>query len=282
MRPIFIDSRIRRVFERQIVRAYESPTLFHPELLPMKRLFLFYGQPGSGLEDAIHALLTEYKVMYDEINVGRNPTPVKEALQVVKNPPVPVLWIRNGHLLQYHRELFLQTLDLAETTITSHLFIIVTGEEIPDEAHPFYQQFDARVPMGLPKKDHFRALMEYYFTAWQAHWKHSKMLLGADDLDWLSICCDYCTPGDVEKFVHKVFSHVADQFPEQRIDITRELLEDKNNLFMYESLGVAGILCITNRDGQKEQLKFDPEGAVDAKGLEEACERETKRAKVDQ
>ena len=78
---VFIDKRTRRVFERQIVRAYTQPSLFHPEILPMKRLFLFYGQPGSGLDDAIFSLLNEYNLQYTELNVTRNPIPLKEQFE---------------------------------------------------------------------------------------------------------------------------------------------------------------------------------------------------------
>ena len=76
MQP-YVDSRVRRIFERQIARALMRPNLFHPELVPMRRLFLFYGQPGSGLDDAIYSLLKEFDVKYDEFTATRDPTPIR-------------------------------------------------------------------------------------------------------------------------------------------------------------------------------------------------------------
>jgi hypothetical protein len=280
MQP-FIDSRVRRIFERQIARALMRPNLFHPELLPMHRLFCFYGQPGSGLDDAVHSLLKEYDIQFDEFTATRDPAPIRRAFELAARedvPKVPVLWIRKGHVLQYHRELFLQSLELAET-VKRNLFVIVTGEEIPDREHPFYEQFEVVQATGLPNQQYHRKLMQFYFDEWKAYWTQSEMKLTDDDLDWLAVSCDFCTPLDVELFVQKVFRHVQEAYPEQKVDITRELLEDKNNRFMYESLGVAGIYCITDRDAQALQLKYDPEGATTAPSVQEASERETKRQK---
>lgn len=278
MQP-FVDSRVRTVFERQIARALMRPNLFHPELLPMKRLFLFYGQPGSGLEDAIHSLLQEYDLKFETLTVTRDPAPIREAFQLAgddKAPKVPVLWIRKGHVLQYHRELFLQTLELNQS-VKRNLFVIVTGEEIPDNEHPFYEQFDVVTPTGLPNQEYCQKLLTHYFTEWKSFWKHSEMRLSPEDIQELALYCDFCTPRDIERFAQKVFRRVQEAYPEDKIDITLEYLQDKNNRFLTESS--SGILHITDRDSHAIQLKFDPEGATTAKSVEESWEREKKRQK---
>ncbi len=278
MQP-FIDSRIRTVFERQIARALMRPNLFDPELLPIKRLFLFYGQPGSGLEDAMQSLLDEYDLKHDVISVSRNPQPIRTGLDLAQDnaaPKVPILWIRQGHVLQYHRELYLQTLEL-DATVKRNLFVIVTGEEIPDMEHPFYEQFDAIVPTGLPNQEYCQKMLKYYFSKWKAFWKHSQTSLTDEQIEELAMYCDFCTPRDIERFVQKIFQSVQQAYPEDKVDITSEYVLDRNNRFVFDS--GHGILRITDRDAQAIQLKFDPEGATTAKSAEESWEREKKRQK---
>lgn len=278
-KPIYIDPRLRRLFERRIHRTIQDPTIWGNQ--PINRLFLLYGQNGSGMEEALIQLTIDYSVPFRHIKVTKDTKKMVEEFNTLDCNYVPLLIIRKGHLLRYHQSLFLITHNLVHRFNTEVGFIIVISEDVPDsDEHPFWEQFKVRIPMGLPKKDDYKKLLEYYFQSWSIS---KSPAVGNIDLDFeeLAICCDYATPKDVKHFVRRVIGYVIDQYPENRVTINMDLLKQQ---FMYNSLGVKELYCITNKDGHAIQSRYDPEGqtTLDAPTINEAYEREQKRAKKEE
>lgn len=270
-KPIFIDSHLRRVFERQIARTIKTPSIWGNEKI--NRLFLLYGQKGSGMTDAVLQLCVDNEIAYKDIVVTKDAKEMFELFESLKKRTdfIPLLIIRKGHLLQYHQNIFLTTYNLKQLKYPG--IILVISEDIPGaNESPFWEQFKHKYPMKLPNKDHYKKLLEYYFKRCTSP-AVKKIDLNYDDL---AISCDYATPADVKRFARRVIEHVIERYPEEEVEINDEMIKD----FMYASLGVKELLCIINHDGNAIQNKYDPEGIRDVPTVEETEYREAKRHKI--
>ena len=254
MRPVYVEPRLESLFCNVIARFLEEPTLWHPRLAPIPRLFLLFGQKGSGMDEAIVTTAEKYKIRLENVRVLPNGKFSNEGVLGGK-----------GHLLiirKAHHLLNQQPIDFKKT-ITGYQFIIVVSEIFPqpEENHLFWDQFKMEniIIMGLPTKEFYRTLLEYYFTMWQAHWNHSKVALSTADYENLSIACAYCIPRDIKLFVQRVFQTIIRAHGQEEIDVTLEYLE-KNH--MYNPSGIEGVYTITKRDVQKIQRMYELGGGV--------------------
>lgn len=275
-KPVFVDQRFKQIFEQEIVKPLENPGLWDQELIPIKRLFLLYGQKGNSMESGLYSLIEKHGIQSRDFKITDNKADVIQMfLDESKEQQTQLLVIRKGHLLQWYRALFTITDHLKE--LGTSLFIIVISEDIPKDDEPFWVQFKHRIPYGVPPTSFHHKLLSWYFKKWEQHWPYSKVDV---DLDWLSKTCDYCTQSDVKKFTRKIFRLLNTNYQlGTNLDITRELLEDPNNELMYPSLGIPGLLCITQIDSMSIQSKYDPEGNNYAPSIQESEERATKRLK---
>lgn len=272
-KPIFIDSRLRRLYERQIARPLKTPEIWGNE--GFERLFLLYGQKGTNMEEAILQLTLENDIGFKDVTITKDAKEMTEIFEKLKNNNlfIPLLIIRKGHLLQYHRDIFLISYHLKR--LPSLGMIVVISENIPDSENPFWEQFRMRIPMKLPKKEYYKELLIYYFKRWEQSKSPAVTKINLD-FDNLAISCDYATPSDVKHFVRRIIRHIIEKYPEERPEIDDDFVKQ----FMYASLGVKELLCITDKDGHLIQSKYDPEGITDAPTIEEADEREPKRHRI--
>ena len=289
MKPVFIDPRFRRIFERQIHRPLIASHLWGGQKL--ERLFLFYGQHGSGMEEAVQYLIDEYKIEGSKnIRVTKDAVEMKHTFTQLKENKefIPLLIIRKGHLLKYHRELFLITHHLKK--IESIGFILVIAEEVPnDEETQFWEQFKVRIPNALPTRDFYKALITWYIRDWEnsgspilrneknggtsPHSSHFADL----DLDELAISCAYTTQSTVKRFMRSLIGFIIDQYPESSPSFTMEFLKDHG--FLYPFAGSSSVLSISPIDGHVVQMRFDPTGIVEAPSIEASGEMEKKKMK---
>ena len=160
-KPIFVDSKLNYLFERQIARPIKTPSIYGNEKI--NRLFLLYGQKGSGMEEAVIQLCEDHKVDFKDIKITKDAKEMSLLFESLKQRTdfVPLLIIRKGHLLQYHQSLFLITYNLKQLKFPG--IILVISEDIPNNDTPFWEQFKNRIPMKLPTKSHYKQLLEYYF-----------------------------------------------------------------------------------------------------------------------
>jgi len=284
-KPIFVDARIRRTFERRIWRPLVQPDLWKGQKL--NRVFLYYGQKGSGMEEAILQLLDEHpEVKYTAVKVTKDAAEVKEAFTRLKKETVfiPLLIIRKGHFLKYHREIFLITHHLK--LLPSVGFTIVLSEEVPnDEESPFWEQFGpgARIPNGLPNKDFYQSLLDWYLKDWAQcgspaslpapnapHWKQFDI-----DTAELAVCCAYSTQSDVKRFFRRIIDYIIDQYPENRPTISMDLLKEHGMLYPFAG---TSIMSISPKDGHMIQMRYDPQGITEAPSVASA-ESEPKKMK---
>ncbi len=281
-KPIFVDPRLRRVFERQIWRPLVAPELWKGHR--MQRVFLHYGQKGAGMEEAVLQLLDERpEVTFKALLVTKDAAEMKEAFATLKKDSkfTHLLIIRKGHLLKYHRELFLTTHDLKHLP-NSVGFILVLSEEIPnDEESQFWEQFPPgqRIPTALPTKDFYKKLLEWYFSEWKK--SESPAALGTElgqlDLDELAICCAYSTQSDVKRFVRWIIDYIIDQYPDSKQVPTMEFLKERGFLFPFAG---TSIMSISSKDGHMVQMRYDPQGITEAPSIAAAAsESEPKKLK---
>ena len=270
-KPIFIDSKLRRIFDRQIVRAIKSPSIWGNEKID--RLFLLYGQRGSGMEEAVLQLCEEHSLDFKNITITKDGKEMFDLFQEVQKRDtfIPFFIIKKGHLLQYHRDIALISFNLKK--LKNLGIILVISEDIPgSNESPFWDQFEIKIPMKLPNKQHYAQLLEYYFK------RSTSVAVKNVNLKYndLAISCDYATPRDVKLFARRVIRSVIERYPEEQVEINDEMIKQ----FMFASLGVKELLCITNTDGHAIQSKYDPEGLTDAPTVQDMEHRETKRHKV--
>lgn len=259
MFPVYVPTGLQEMFEKNIVRGLNEPSIWHEEFSPIDRLYLLYGQPGSGMGRALYSLLKKHGIQFVEFIVSRDAEETKQRLEYISKLGVQkMLVIRNVHLLFYHRALLTTSCHLKQL---SYIFIIGISEEpLSDSPHPFWQQFKRTICMTLPGTDHYMALIKYYFEGWCKHWQgRTPCALTDADYKELANHCISCTPRMVKQFCRRVFQHVRDAYPEQKIEITREYLEDTNNLLMYKPFPNArDVLCIVNEDACERQKMYDP------------------------
>jgi hypothetical protein len=286
-KPIFVDPRLRRIYERQIYRPMMQPDLWNGQ--KMQRLFLLYGQKGSGMEDAILQLLKEHPPSsFSAIRVTKDAAEMKEVFGALKKETkfIPLLIIRKAHLLKYHREIFLITHDLK--LLQNVGFIIAISEDVPDEEHPFWEQFQpgARIPNGLPNKDFYKQLIDWYVQDWEKSGSPAAVQKGSPggslfaplDTSELAICCAYTTQSDVKRFIRRIIGHIIDLYPEERPLITMDTLRDLG--FLYPFAGSTSVLSISPNDGHMIQMRYDPKGITEAPTANEAATAEGELKKM--
>ena len=270
----FVDPRIRRVFERQIVRNLKQPELWNPKLIQPDRLYLIYGQ--SGMKECVDQLMREYEMEFWVLDVSKDVKEVEAQLVKMKQvKEIPILIILNAELLAVHHSLFLDTHNLKQ--FKNIKFFIAISTEIPNQQYAFWDQFKIRLSMGIPNDcTYYVSALKYYFGEWAKHWKYSNVLLNEEDYDKLADACDFCTLKDVKKFAKRCFKYVMDAYPEVNVDISLGLLENPNNFLMFASMGVSGIMCIVQHDAYDAQRKYDPTLS------REASETVYKRRKIEE
>lgn len=260
MLPVFIDPKIQETFRKQIVGALENSSLWHTEFCPIQRLFLISGPPGSGMSHCVYTLLEQYGIPFKEWKITRDRNKTKEELDTLQKPentpPIPVLIIRNIHTLFYYRELFATTCTLRG--LLNFCFIIgISKVPLPvAENHPFWTQWEVKLTMSEPPSEFKKILFHYYLNGWAEHWKYSKVVM---DYNWLTDCSTFCTSKDIRNFCHTITRYVLYSYPEQRVDITKELLENTDNLFMFKPFQrFIERLCIINYDKSEVWKEFNP------------------------
>lgn len=246
--PIFVPSSLRDWFETHIVHPMKNPHLYNEELVPVRRLHLLYGQPGSGIKEALGYLLSEYKVSdFTEIILNDDKEFVLEQFQKVKQTDKEhLMLIINGTPKFYDR-------DFNHLKQLRYLFIIVIGDEIPDDQLPFYAQIKTRVLMETPGVEFFADSLKYYMNEYMT-WKKNPKLVTLTDEDYEQIairCCAYCLPKDIRTFVRRLF---RDKVLEQG-EITREYVD---SLMFQPFHDTVDAPCIININRKQLQDRYDP------------------------
>lgn len=254
----FVDPKIRRIFERQIVRYLNEPQLWNTNLVAPERLYLIYGQKGSGMKECLDQLLKENQMEFWVLDISKDVKEVQAQLDKMKTiKEIPILIIFNAELLAVHHSLFLETHNLKQ--FRNVKFFIALSTESPNQQYAFWDQFKVRLVMGIPTDPiYYRNALKYYFGEWEKHWKYSKVLLTEEDYDKLTDACDFCTLKAVKKFTSRCFKYIIDMYPDQNVDITLDLLEKPTNYIMFDSMGVSGVMSIVPYDAYDAQRKYDP------------------------
>lgn len=276
-KPVYVDPRLQRLFERHIHRFITSPQLWGTGT-HVDRIFLLYGQKGSGMVEAVSELINRFNIVFTSITVTRDPVAMERAWVV---PPttdggfLPLFVINDAHLLALHRGTMTLVTHQLKRLLGHFGFILAISEDVPDDEHPFWRQFKVRIPMSLPKKDDYAKLIEWHFDRWVAH-SGSEVAKGNHSIDYneLANCCDYTTPADVRRFVRRVINHCIDQYPENHIVLTTDYIKEH---FMFPLVRSRDLLCISDKDGLAIQNRYDPTGATDASTIAESVARKRVR-----
>lgn len=248
LRPVFIDPVLKSTFEREIVRPITHPELYDDELVPVIRLHLLYGQPGSGMKDAIAVLLEKHKIPFHEMIMNDDQTFVLEQFNKIKRieTPCPVLVVCGVPRFYFRDFNHLKQLG-------NFLFIIVISNDIPEDDTPFYRQFKSRILMGTPGGEYFIQLMKYYFEKYNA-WKGQRIVnLSEEDYEQIATrCCAYCLPKDMKSFARRAFRGVLDG---EVKEITREYLD---SLMFNPFSNDVDAPCIIDISRKGIQDKYEP------------------------
>jgi hypothetical protein len=242
--PIFVPDSLRTWFENDIINPIKNPKQYHEDLRPVRRLHLLYGQPGSGMKEALGSLLLQYTIKFTEMILNDDKEFVLDQFQKIKQTEKEQLMlIVTGTPMFYDR-------DFNHLKQLRYLFIIVIGEEIPDYQSPFYRQFKSRVLMETPGVDFFVASMKYYMNEY-VKWKGDSNLVKLTDDDYEQIairCCAYCLPKDIRTFIRRLFR--------SQEEITREHVD---SLMFQPFHDTVDAPCIVNINRKPLQEKYHPD-----------------------
>jgi hypothetical protein len=279
MKPVWIDPSLELLYERVFARFKQSPHLWHPDILPVPRIFLLFGQKGSGMMEAVNALNLKYKISAALVKLNPVEEVSAESLMNLQNHKVDLLVIDKAHYFLNHPKLAPLSMNLKSFT-SSFPFILVVSEVWPTPNNHFWSQFsrDRIILMSTPSKDHHKALLEYYMLLWQNHWRYSKVVLSTEDYENLAIASSYCTPKDVKAFMRTIFTQVQRVYPSECIDVTPELLERNYR----NPSNVPGVWSICAECPDKRQRAYEVgSGLGGATGGSNAVPAVPKKRKVD-
>lgn len=255
--PIWIPPELHTLFEKIFL---SNPLVWNAKMCPQPRLFLLFGQSGSGMEDALEALSLKHNLKVREIRCSVLRERTKDEFNRELQDPqddTDILVICNGHILPHMSDLAYLTLDLEANLKQLAKFIIVVSEEPPTSMeHIFWKQFqpDNRILMSTPNFETLLQLHKHYFEWWKTHWLHGKVELDDEAYENLVDASGFCTAEDVHTFAQRVFRHCIVQYPEQNCTITWEWLESN---FCYHNSTVEGMLSISDRDPQRKQSQLE-------------------------
>lgn len=246
--PLFISDTIKESFSKEIRAAILLPEVWDEGIFPANRLFLYYGQPGLDIKEAVLVMAGEAGIPRTVFAATqRNIDNLEEILK--KATQKDLLVIENGHLLKLIRAAY------ALNSLTEHFkAVIVITDEVPDKEHAFYAQFDRMVVSGVPSRDFHRQLFDYYFGQWERHWPNSTVDLSEKFREELAIAANFCTPDATRKFCRKIFDHIFFAYPEKNVDLNEELVK---SFFSYP-FGSSGVPCIIDENPQVRQNRINP------------------------
>lgn len=281
MKPVWLDPHLELLYERVFVRHKENPNLWNPEILPVPRLFLLFGQKGSGMLDAVNTLNLKHKLTAAIVKLSPVESLSAESMVNVRecSNKVDLLVIEKGHFLLNHSKIYPISLNL-KTLTQDFPFILVLSEFWPTRGeHPFWNQFsrDRILLMSTPTKEFHRSLIEYYLLQWQNHWKYSKVVLSSEDYENLAIACSYCTPRNVKMFMRSIFTQIQRVYPSETLDITPELLE-KN---YHNPTRIPGVWSICEECPDKRQRAYEMGGGFEASSASNAIPAAPKKRKIE-
>ena len=263
--PPDLETRFAKIFAG-------NPLLWNEVIFPQPKLHLLFGQNGSGMEEAVEVLVRRHNLNTREVRCSALIEETKfEFEREITNPGVGVdlLIICNGHFLPQMNHLAYLTLDLQGKLSGLARFVLIISEEAPPlRDHLFWDQFDGpnRILMSTPNFDTLLQMHKFYFEGWKSHWLHGKVELDDDAYENLVDASGFCTIKDVHDFCQRVFRHCVEHYPEEQITITWDWLEKH---FVHAQPGMAGTLCITNRDPQHAQSHLE---TISGKGTGPATE----------
>lgn len=250
-----------------------NPLQWNNAIFPKPQLHLLFGQRGSAMEEAVEQLVCRHKLSTREVRCTPFIDETKSEFEreiTNPGPGVDLLVICNGHLLPQMNHLAYLTLDLQQKLSNLARFILVISEEAPPmQRHLFWDQFDGpnRVLMSTPNFDTLLQMHKFYFEGWKTHWLHGKVELDDEAYENLVDASGFCTIKDVHDFCQRVFRYCVEHFPEEQVTITWDWLEKHH---IHSEPGMAGTLCITNRDPQHAQSRLE---TISGKGTGPATEQ---------
>lgn len=249
MLKYFVPDNVKLWFDKEITRAITNSQLWHKEVAPIQRVFLLYGQSGTQMSKVVEQLLVEAKIESFQIANYSDVKNLEVVTDQLEKAKALVLVINNIHKL---------TENIKLTTLNYVLIICISKTMFTND--DFWKQFKVRIPMRLPTLEYYIAMMRYRIEEiWKAHWPNS-IKLTDEDYQWLGKeCCAYCTPKDVILFTEKIFYKIIYMYPEEQLVITRAVLENTDNEFLYLPFGDGDTYCIVNEDKSRLQHRVDPD-----------------------
>jgi hypothetical protein len=239
-RPVWVDATVKDIFSNYILGKRDFPKLWHPELVPLPRLFLIYGVKKNNMTKGVVQQCQEHGVSFRVAIFENNPSVASDTLAKAEAERGEVIILHNvQHLSSVRRASNL------ESVLGGFQFIICTSEECPGpEEDFFWGQFlpEHRYLKEVPSKDFRIQLFDWWLTAWGAHWG-TPAVFDAETLKLLALCADYCTPHDVKVFMQRVFRGIIQQ-GEGTV-----LTYDFMRKYMYALLkDMEDVKCIVNHD----------------------------------
>lgn len=247
---------VKQVFDRVIDRYAREPQLWHDQFAPVPRLFLVYGQKGSDLNFNVDEIAEQYDYNMRSLWCSENIKEMeKDWANMKKSKKHHLLLIKDAHLLPFHNSLFHESFDLQQTFYQFQM-IVVVSEDVPKPDHPFWNQFakEQTILYSLPTRDFRLQYIENFLQQWNEWWTHSNLNMSTEDMQVVAEAANFSTLHDINVFLQRVTRYVTLRFPEECVDITLQLMQDR---FMNRSVTVDGSWSITDVDLAQQRSRYN-------------------------
>ena len=280
---------VKQIFDRIIDRFAREPELWNERFAPVPRLFLVYGQKGSELNLNVDEIAEQYDYTLRCLWCSENIKEMeKDWANMKKSKKHHLLVIKDAHLLPFHNSLFHESFDLQQTFYQFQM-IVAVSESVPQADHPFWKQFakEQTVLYSLPTREFRLQYIEAFLNEWNEWWKHSQLNMSQEDLQVVAEAANFATIQDINDFLYRVTRYVTFKYPEEVVDITLQLMQDR---FMNRSVTVDGSWSITDVDLAQQRSRYNTyvgksmETARSSESVASYMERHAplKRARTDQ
>ena len=263
-RPLWVPPNVGRLVKELILTPLQHPSMYHPHILPVRRVFLVFGRDGVGKktsliqelkENGIPSLVTTMVPGHME-HAYAGLLQASQAAREAKEPTVII--VEHGEQLCFEpRSTIVRrgAIELQKLVEGTNNFLVVLSDTPPatDDRDPlqklFFSQFDKGVYAECPDQSFRAAFLRYKFRQYKRFVDgivnvNVTVDLKEEDFVEMAMLADYCTPKQMEVWCQRLFYswHLPDK-KDKAIDIS--LLQDEDNGYIFNVQGAPSIVLVT-------------------------------------
>lgn len=196
--PTYISQETASELDSTIVASLQKPHLFHPTLMPPRRLVLIIGQPGDEkLEGIVEFLKFDRNIQIIAVEAATDMTQIFDSNFVATETAPTVFLVNEGGSWPHY--------NAALAKLPTNYGIVCTSSVPP--VGPMWNQFEIKILFGLPTMQQCEARLQWNVDAFTEHCKsHPELSKVEFDIDCqlLSTMTMEHIVADLDKFCQSV------------------------------------------------------------------------------